>query len=260
LRHILKTTVKRLFQVIAFYACLALMGGIFLAGTVLCGGTALLLPRTKAVRVSRRITSTVFNAYLNICQALGLMRLDLRALDALNEHVKQGQTPLVIAANHPSLIDIVLLTARVYTCTCIAKDSLMRHPVLGISARANEYISNASLTPMLKKAIASVAAGSHVLVFPEGTRTHLDVQTAINALGGSASIIAKRARTNIQLVYIQTNSGFLGVRWPLLKCPVFPILYTVRLGELIDSQQGLEESILGMKQAFEKNLTPVQMH
>jgi 1-acyl-sn-glycerol-3-phosphate acyltransferase len=233
------------------------MGFIFLAGTVLCGGITLFVPKTYSVRLSRRTTSSVFNLYLNLCEFLGLMCLDLQALDILNE--KNNDEAMVLVANHPSLIDVVLLTARLRTCTCIAKDSLIQHAVLGISARANDYISNASVSQMLKKAIALNQAGSHVLIFPEGTRTRLDGGNLINNLGGSASIIAKRSKSKIQLIYIHTNSGFLGAQWPILKRPEFPIVYTIRLGVEINFNQSLDESTKNMKHAFENNLLPIKI-
>jgi 1-acyl-sn-glycerol-3-phosphate acyltransferase len=219
-----------------------------------CGVVVLFSKREQRVLRSRAITSRAFRWYLNVCQTLGLMRLDLSALDALND-----QAPMVIAPNHPSLIDVVLVMSRLHNCSCVAKSSLMLHPVLGIGARANNYVSNAAITPMLKDAISQLDAGAHVLIFPEGTRTRLEGRTTINPLSGSACIVAKRAQVKVQLVYIHTNSAFLGANWSMLKIPVFPIIYTARLGEQLSNNEDLAGCLITMQQAFENNLSPVQV-
>ncbi len=240
-----------LFQSTAYLFCLSLIGFVFLLGVLVCGGITIFTKRRTAVLLSRFATSIAFKYYLNICGYFGLLKLDLSALDSLND-----KKSLVIAANHPSLIDVILIVSRLKNCVCIAKNSLITHPILGVSARANDYISNHEISHMLKKSIATIASGTHILIFPEGTRTKLTQTQTINTLGGTAHIIAKRSNAHIQLVYIQTNSNFLGANWFFLKRPNFPIVYTARLGECLASNEALSEGLKRMTQAFEHNLSP----
>jgi 1-acyl-sn-glycerol-3-phosphate acyltransferase len=194
----------------------------------------------------------VFKTYLKMCGFFGLMRVDLNELTFF-EH----QDGLIIAANHPSMIDVVLIASVVKNCTCIAKNALIKNPVLGLSARANGYISNDDLTQMIKQSVIALDAGVHVLVFPESTRTCFERNAVVNPLGGSAALIAKRAKRPIQMVYIHTNSPFLGVDWPILKRPQFPIVYRITLGEQIAPLPDLAITVQAMQTAYQDNLRPV---
>ncbi len=239
-------------QTFTYFGCLCLIGLVFFLGGLACWLISISSPPKQAVIQSRRLTCFVFHCYLRWCHFLGLMALDLSALDCLNQ--SQG---LIIAPNHPSMIDVVLIMSRIKNCTCIAKQTLIQHPVLGLSARANDYISNADLPLMIKRSIEALDSGAHVLVFPESTRTRLHHQLAVNPLGGSAALIAKRAKKPIQMVYIHTNSHFLGGQWRLFDRPQFPIVYRVVLGEQLAPLADLSEAIAQMQTAYQDNLKPV---
>ena len=49
---------------------------------------------------------------------------------------------LVLAANHPALIDITCLLARVPEAVCIFKPAIRRNPVLGAAARRAGYLAS----------------------------------------------------------------------------------------------------------------------
>jgi 1-acyl-sn-glycerol-3-phosphate acyltransferase len=241
-----------LWQSIAFIFCLILIGLIFIIGGVCCWCLTVFLPLKHSIKQSRRLTSFVFKGYLKICDCFGLINIDITELDFFEN--KDG---LIIAANHPSMIDVVLITSKIKNCTCIAKNTLIKNPILGMSARANAYISNDDLTQMIKQSVSALDAGVHVLVFPESTRTRLQHNLVVNPLGGSAALIAKRAKKNIQMIYIHTNSQFLGGEWPLFKRPQFPITYRITLGEQITPLSDLTIAVQAMQKAYQDNLRPV---
>ena len=74
----------------------------------------------------------------------------------------------VLTANHPSLIDVVLLVALVPRTLYVAKRALRGNPILAAIVRATALPDDASLT---EKAAPYLAKGWNVLVFPEGTRS-----------------------------------------------------------------------------------------
>jgi 1-acyl-sn-glycerol-3-phosphate acyltransferase len=248
-RPYLKNSLRYFVQTVLYYVCLLVIGLIFTIGGVICWLTSVFLPKKEAVIWSRAITRVAFYHYLSLCSVLGLMQIDTKALEQLN-----GRNGLVIAPNHPSMIDVVLIMSRLKNCTCIAKDSLIKHLIFGVSARANQYISNGDLTSMIKQAVCAIDSGAHVLVFPEGTRTVFEHGSCINPLGGSAVLIAKRAKSRIQMVYVHTNSRFLGRGWPPLRRPNFPIVYRVVLGDQLVPATDLSFNLLAMQTAFEANL------
>lgn len=74
----------------------------------------------------------------------------------------------VLAANHPSLIDVVLLTVLVPRTLYVAKHALRGNPFLSAIVRATALPDDARLADV---AAPYLARGWNVLVFPEGTRT-----------------------------------------------------------------------------------------
>jgi 1-acyl-sn-glycerol-3-phosphate acyltransferase len=152
-----------------------------------------------------------------------MLRLDASVLDALRD-----ERGLIVVANHPSLLDAVMLVARLPRSACIMKASLSRNPLLGPGARLARYIRNDSAYDMVQCAVQDLRAGGQLVMFPEGTRT---VHAPINAFQSSFTMIAKRAQVPIQTVFIDTRSPYLGKGWPVWRLPPLPIVFSVRLGQ-----------------------------
>ena len=75
---------------------------------------------------------------------------------------------VVLVANHPSLIDVVLLVSLVPRTLYVAKRALLRNPFLSSIVRATALPDDATLPNV---AAPYLKAGWNVLIFPEGTRT-----------------------------------------------------------------------------------------
>ena len=74
----------------------------------------------------------------------------------------------VIAANHPSLIDVVLITALVPRTLFVAKASLLRNPFMAAVVRNTSLPVDEHLP---EEAVSYLAEGWNILIFPEGTRS-----------------------------------------------------------------------------------------
>ena len=72
----------------------------------------------------------------------------------------------VLVANHPALIDITLLLARVPEALCIFKPAIRRNPVLGAAARRAGYLANDGGPDRVRQAAAAVAAGNTLIIYP----------------------------------------------------------------------------------------------
>jgi 1-acyl-sn-glycerol-3-phosphate acyltransferase len=82
----------------------------------------------------------------------------------------------VLVANHASLIDILVLFDLFRPFKWVSKAEIFRVPVIGWNMRLNGYVplvrgSGASVRRMLTRCGQLIAAGSPVLIFPEGRRT-----------------------------------------------------------------------------------------
>ena len=82
-------------------------------------------------------------------KATGIIRLDLDELDAL-----RGERSLLVAPNHPSLLDAVLIISRLPSMTCIMKAKIWDSPLLGAGALLAAYIRNDSAGKMVRFATA----------------------------------------------------------------------------------------------------------
>jgi len=175
---------------------------------------------------ARAMVSRMFRGYLRSMERLGALRLDLDALDALAD-----TPPMVIAPNHPSMIDAGLMLSRMAGLTCIMKQEILHSVLFGAGARMAGYITNDPPRAMLRAAVDSLHAGDHLLLFPEGTRSQ---GSPLNELQRTVGVIARRASVPVQTVIIDTNTAFLGKGWPLSRIPLMPMTYRVRLGKRFD--------------------------
>jgi 1-acyl-sn-glycerol-3-phosphate acyltransferase len=217
---------KILYEYFALYSSLALLGVICLTWSLFAVPLYFILPRRIGTAVGRRAIMAGFRLYSWSLWITRTYRLDLRAIDSL-----KGGPPVILAPNHPGLIDALLILTRHPNLVCVMKAQLMKNVFLGAGSRLARYVGNDSSRQMIKESVAHLRAGAVLLLFPEGTRT---TRAPINPLAGSVGLIAKYAKVSVQTLLIETDSPFLSKGWPLFKRPELPITYRVRLGERFD--------------------------
>jgi 1-acyl-sn-glycerol-3-phosphate acyltransferase len=218
---------KITYEYFALYSSLTLLGLICLTWSVFAIPLYFILPRRLGTAVGRRGIMSGFRIYAWSLSITRTYRLDLRDIDSL-----KGGPPLILAPNHPCLIDALLILTRHPNIVCVMKSALMRNVFLGSGSRLARYVPNDSSRQMVKESVAHLREGGVLLLFPEGTRT---TRSPINTLVGSVGLIAKHAHVPVQTLVIETDSPFLSKGWPLFRRPVLPIVYRVRLGKRFDS-------------------------
>jgi 1-acyl-sn-glycerol-3-phosphate acyltransferase len=182
-----------------------------------------LLPRSTGRRLGRAAIAAGYAAYWWLADRVGMMHLHADALEPLRR-----EPGIIVVANHPSLLDAMMLVARLPRSACIMKASLVRNPLLGPAARLARYIRNDSAYGMVRLAVQDLREGGQLVLFPEGTRT---TRRPLNPFTPAFTLIARRARAPIQTVFIDTDSPYLGKGWPLWRLPPLPIVFSVRLGK-----------------------------
>ena len=211
-----------LYQTVAFYVVLAAFGAVFLAWNLPATLLYWMLPRRLSAPVGQRVIMRGFRGLLGLMRLAGLARFDLSALDALRH-----EPGLVIAPNHPTLLDALLVASRLPRVVCITKASLWNNPLLGAGARLAGYIRNDAPHALVRRAAAAMEAGDQLLIFPEGTRTRTP---PVGPFKAGFALMARQAGAPVQTVFLQTNSPYLGKGWRVLRRPAFPLLYRARLG------------------------------
>ena len=184
------------------------------------------LPGTVRRWLGRRVMFVCMRLYMVILQVLCFVRLDVRALKAL-----QPERSMVIIANHPSLIDAVLFIAHLPNTVCVMKAALQGSVLFGAATRLAHYVSNASPLHMIREAVQELEHGAHVVIFPESTRT---TQWPVNPCSGASAIMAQRSGLPLQEMFIEMSSPYLGKHWPLFKPPVLPLHIRIVPGKQLD--------------------------
>lgn len=217
---------KIAYEYFALYSSLTLLGLICLTWSVFALPLYYILPERIGTAVGRRGIMTGFRLYAWSLSVTRAYRLDLRDVDAL-----RGGPPLILAPNHPCLIDALLILTRHPNLVCVMKAELMKNVFLGSGSRLARYVRNQSSRQMVKESVLHLRRGGILLLFPEGTRT---TRQPINPLVGSVGLIAKHANVPVQTLVIETDSPYLSKGWPLFRRPDLPIVYRVRLGKRFD--------------------------
>jgi 1-acyl-sn-glycerol-3-phosphate acyltransferase len=212
-----------LYEYAALYSSLLLLGLICLTWSAFALPVYYLLPEKRGMDIGRRGIMVGFRLYAWTLSVTRSYRLDLSALDVL-----RGAEPMILAPNHPCLIDALLILTRHPNIVCVMKAELMDNAFLGAGSRLARYVINTPSRQMVKESVTHLQHGSLLLLFPEGTRT---TRNPINPLVASVGLIAKHARVPVQTIIIETDSPYLSKGWPLFRRPDLPINYRVRLGK-----------------------------
>jgi 1-acyl-sn-glycerol-3-phosphate acyltransferase len=218
---------KRARDYLTMYGLLALLAVMTLGWTLLCLVLFTPLPRRRRRTAVRYTMMRGLRLYARFLTLTGAYQLDLGAIEVL----RRGP-PLILAPNHPTSIDALLLMRCHPNLACVLKPALLNNPLLGAGARLAGFIRSEPPLRMTRDAVAELERGASVLLFPEGTRT---TRHPVNALTGGVAVIARHARVPIQLALIETDSPYLGKGWPFLKAPRLPIHYRVRLGSRLEA-------------------------
>jgi 1-acyl-sn-glycerol-3-phosphate acyltransferase len=241
-----------LHALVTVYDYLVLYLGLAALGTICALWTPIaliiypLLPRAHGLRAGRYVIMGAFRFYL---ACLALSRRFTFELDALDE--LRDAPPLILAPNHPCLLDALMVISRLPNVACVLKADLMNNVFLGAGARLARYIRNEPVRRMIRLAIQDFGCSSHLLLFPEGTRT---TSCPVNPLKGSIGLIARRARVPVQTILIETDSVYLSKGWPLFRKPVMPIHYRVRLGRRFDPPQDARQFMVELERYFAQEL------
>jgi 1-acyl-sn-glycerol-3-phosphate acyltransferase len=235
-----------IYDYLVLYLGLIWLGLLSLGWTLIATILYPLLPQRLATRLGRYAIMAGFRVYLASLSLSRRCSFDLSALDAL-----RTETPLIIAPNHPCLLDAVMVISRLPNVACVMKADLMNNIFLGAGARLARYISNEPIRQMVLQASEDFKCSSHLLLFPEGTRT---TNYPVNPFKGSIGLIAHQARMPVQTVWIETSSPYLSKGWTLFRKPSMPISYKVRLGKRFAPPENTHKFMAELEQYFIQEL------
>jgi 1-acyl-sn-glycerol-3-phosphate acyltransferase len=237
---------KIIHEYVLAYTLLTLLGLICLLFSVWALLMYPLLPQRAGTAAGRFGIMAGFRLYAWLLSLTGAYKLDLSAIDSLREG-----PPVILAPNHPSLIDALLILTRHPNIACVMKAELLDNVFLGAGSRLARYIPSDQPRQMIKDAVADLRNGGVLLLFPEGTRS---TRNPLNPLKASIGIIAKHANVPVQVAIIETDSPYLGKGWPLFRRPNLPITYRIRLGRRFDPPTDVNTFMAALEREYTQQL------
>lgn len=185
-------------------------------------------PGERRHRPTREAIRRIFQFYIGMLQVLGLIRLKVEGAQVLAD--TKGR---LVVANHPTILDVVLLISLLPRVQCIVKGELWRSRYLGGTMRAAGYIRNdLGASELLATCKTAIDDGNNVLIFPEGTRTKPN--SPLHLQRGFANI-ALLSGARIQLVTITCNPLTLTKGEPWWRIPERRPDFSVSAGECLDT-------------------------
>jgi 1-acyl-sn-glycerol-3-phosphate acyltransferase len=138
--------------------------------------------------------------------------------------------PVLVVANHPSLIDTPLLLSRMPQVDFIVSPDWLRRGWLRRTIEVAEYMHSEDGAEVVREAVARLRAGRSVVVYPEGSRTPSE---GLRRFQRGAAHIALEAGCDILPVTIQVTPRALmrGERWT--DYPLVNPVWRVEVGEPI---------------------------
>ena len=148
-----------------------------------------------------------FRCFETLMRCLGLIRVTRKGI----EQLRGGGGRLVIA-NHPTLIDVVLLIAAMPQADCVVKRRHWQSWITrGVVAGAG-YVPNDGGPDVVRACVDRLAAGRSLILFPEGTRSP---RNGLGRFQRGVAHIALGSRCNPIPVLIRCDPPTLtkGTRW-----------------------------------------------
>ncbi|ECH3817070.1 1-acyl-sn-glycerol-3-phosphate acyltransferase [Salmonella enterica] len=176
-------------------------------------------------RIARRSISFSFSLFLRVAKLTGA--LDYRIEGA--EILRQERGCLVVA-NHPTLIDYVLIASVMPETDCLVKSALLKNPFMSGVIRAADYLVNSQADALLPQSQQRLAQGDTILIFPEGTRTRPGEKMSLQR---GAANIAVRCESDLRIVAIRCSEHLLDKQSKWYNVPPAKPLFTVTVGERV---------------------------
>lgn len=212
---------RQIFRILLVGLCFALFGSICLIGNIFFIPLILLrLHRFLSVQnLSRDIVRYSWRFFLWCANILGVIKCEYSGFEKLNsrdsrqnpnDSPKDSNDSRIFIANHPSLLDVVLIIAKIRRINCVVKADLCKNPFLFAAIKASGYIPNSANEILLQNSLSALNRGESLLIFPEGTRTKDSI-----IFHKAASYIAINAAQSLAMIFIKMRPRSLkkGEKW-----------------------------------------------
>ena len=213
------------------------IGGVFIAGAV----SPLINLSTRDEELRRKRTQKVikhgFKNFIDLGVKFGILTCEVEGLEKL-EHSRQE----LVIANHPTLIDVVILIGLMERANCVVKQALYSNPFIRGPVKGAGYIVNSGSKKFIDDCVSRLNTKNapSLLIFPEGTRT--EKGECLNEFQRGAANIALRANVPIRPIKITCTPTTLTKNEKWYHIPSEPFHVRIEVLDAIHIQDVLEDS------------------
>ena len=159
------------------------LGSLILTIAVLPPLRFVLHPRIRFQKYGRRVISAALRFFVFVMHALGIVNLE----PGNRENYRHLNSKIIIA-NHPSLLDVVMLFSLIPNADCVV-NAYLNHSILRLLVRQLYILNSLDHEELFLTCTESLKHGNCLIIFPEGTRTRR-----------SGKIVFKKGAARIALV------------------------------------------------------------
>ncbi len=172
------------------------------------------------------IINKCFRFFIWIAQLCNLATIRIDGIEKLTS-IENG----LVIANHPTLIDVVILLSLVPNIDCIVKQSLYSSIWLKKVLQAAGYIPNINPEQLIDTCVDRLKNGGKLLIFPEGTRS---LPNEMRKFQRGAAIIAINCGCKILPVAITSTPPCLSKEEKWYDIPIERPFIHLDVGNAID--------------------------
>ena len=218
--------------------------------------------RSVRKKLARKLIGGAFGLFFRMMRFLGVMRYEITGLDEL-----ERSDNLLIVANHPTLIDVVVLLSLFPQANCVIKEAVTRNIFMRSVVAAADYISNSEPEELLNSCVAYLQSGGSLMLFPEGTRT---VSGAAMEFKPGAATVAARSGVDILPIAIQCEPIFLTKELPWHFVPetrpeftihIMPVVSVAELVAVDDVERHRRQELnIALRNLIQRELDAISEH
>lgn len=152
----------------------------------------------KRIIAMQKLIKYSFRTFIETMSAMGVMNYEIHGLEKL-----QNSRGELVIANHPMLLDVVMLIAFLPQANCVVKEALWHNPFLSSPVKNAGYIQNQGSLEFIEQCVERLGEPNapSLIIFPEGTRTQKG--KLLNEFARGTANIALRAGVPIRPVLIR---------------------------------------------------------
>lgn len=143
--------------------------------------------KSKQSKYMRKAVQLSWILFVGLMRELRLLSISIKNVEKLSN--LRGS---IIVANHPTLIDIVILIAYIKQSDCIVKESLSKNFYMKNIVSQLYMLNSLDSDSLLENCSKSLQQGNNLIIFPEGTRSVPGKKSRISRGAAHIALISKK--------------------------------------------------------------------